>query len=176
MQSSHTCGATPSPCSRCCSDSHHRSWLLLTTRHLNAVNTVMQLATWLLPMMLAGLLAYGKLAVGALASGRCKPAPPVTAGVFCLSTRVSPRPDHAVSSHAAQDCTKGRREESTEFVPEALKNMLLVMAAQQVLTPDWQVSCPASTYCQAQGRTYLAAAAVSFRWTRSFDSFDQWLC
>ena len=64
-------------------------------------------------------------------------------------------------------------------MPEALKNMLLVMAAQQVLTPDWQVSCPrcpAATYCQAQGRPYLAAAAVSFRWTRSFDSFVQWLC
>ena len=41
-----------------------------------------------------------------------------------------------------QEGTKSRREELTEFVPEALKNMLLVMAAQEVLTPEWKVRIP----------------------------------
>ena len=38
-----------------------------------------------------------------------------------------------------QECTKAKREESTELVPEALKNMLLVMASQDILTRDWRV-------------------------------------
>jgi len=36
---------------------------------------------------------------------------------------------------ALAECTKPRSEELAEAVPEALKNMLLVMAAQGVLTP-----------------------------------------
>ena len=40
---------------------------------------------------------------------------------------------------SVQEGTKSKREELTEFVPEALKNMLLVMASQEVLTPQWQV-------------------------------------
>lgn len=39
-----------------------------------------------------------------------------------------------------QDCTKNKSEEAAEAVPEAIKNMLLVLAAQGVLTPDWKVS------------------------------------
>ena len=38
---------------------------------------------------------------------------------------------------------RGRSEELAEAVPEALKNMLLVMAAQHVLVPSWVVRCPA---------------------------------
>ena len=41
--------------------------------------------------------------------------------------------------HALAECTKPRSEELAEAVPEALKNMLLVMAAQGVLTPAWTV-------------------------------------
>ncbi len=40
---------------------------------------------------------------------------------------------------ALGECTKPRSEELAEAVPEALKNMLLVMAAQGVLTPAWTV-------------------------------------
>jgi len=40
---------------------------------------------------------------------------------------------------ALAECTKPRSEELAEAVPEALKNMLLVMAAQGVLTPAWTV-------------------------------------
>lgn len=39
----------------------------------------------------------------------------------------------------AQESTKSKREELTEFVPEVLKNMLLVMAKEKVLTPEWKV-------------------------------------
>jgi hypothetical protein len=39
----------------------------------------------------------------------------------------------------AQDCTKNKSEEAAEAVPEAIKNMLLVLAAQGILTPDWKV-------------------------------------
>ena len=85
----------------------------------------------------------------------------MTAGVNCLFVQGSSGQVHAIRLHTAQDCTKGRREESTEFVPEALKNMLLVMAAQQVLTPGWQVSCPrcpAPMPRQAEDCACLAAA------------------
>jgi hypothetical protein len=40
---------------------------------------------------------------------------------------------------SGQECQKTKSEELTEAVPEALKNTLLVMAAQGVLTPAWQV-------------------------------------
>ena len=39
-----------------------------------------------------------------------------------------------------QHCTRTKSEELMEVVPEALKNMLLVMAAKDVLVPTWQVS------------------------------------
>ena len=39
-----------------------------------------------------------------------------------------------------QDCTKNRIEELSEAVPENLKNVLLVMAQNGVLTRDWKVS------------------------------------
>ena len=45
----------------------------------------------------------------------------------------------ASALHALAECTKPRSEELAEAVPEALKNMLLVMAAQGVLTPAWTV-------------------------------------
>lgn len=38
-----------------------------------------------------------------------------------------------------QDCTKNHSEEAAEAVPEAIKNMLLVLAAQGVLNPEWKV-------------------------------------
>lgn len=38
-----------------------------------------------------------------------------------------------------QDCCKSKREESQELIPEALKNMLLVLASQDILTPHWRV-------------------------------------
>ncbi len=41
--------------------------------------------------------------------------------------------------HAVQDCTKNHSEDLGEAVPEALKNMLLVMGARGVLKPDWKV-------------------------------------
>eukprot|EP00884_Botryococcus_braunii_P022699 jgi/Botrbrau1/9112/Bobra.0305s0016.2 len=37
-----------------------------------------------------------------------------------------------------QDCTKNKSEEAAEAVPEAIKNMLLVLAAQGILTPEWK--------------------------------------
>ncbi|KAK9841755.1 hypothetical protein WJX81_000904 [Elliptochloris bilobata] len=43
----------------------------------------------------------------------------------------------AATLGALGECTKPRSEELAEAVPEALKNMLLVMAAQGVLTPAW---------------------------------------
>ena len=38
------------------------------------------------------------------------------------------------------ECKRNRSEILAEAVPEALKNVLLVMAAQGVLTPSWTVS------------------------------------
>lgn len=59
-----------------------------------------------------------------------------------------------------QDCTRTKSEDLMEAVPEALKNMLLVMAAKGVLTPTWQVKLipyyPAPAYAvQADWNTLL---------------------
>ena len=43
------------------------------------------------------------------------------------------------ATHPLQDCTKNHSEDLGEAVPEALKNMLLVMGARGVLKPDWKV-------------------------------------
>ena len=51
-------------------------------------------------------------------------------------------PDETQTRHATrplQDCTKNHSEDLGEAVPEALKNMLLVMGARGVLKPDWKV-------------------------------------
>jgi len=40
-----------------------------------------------------------------------------------------------------QDCMAVRHEAVQESVPEAVKNMLLVLASSGVLTPQWRVSC-----------------------------------
>jgi hypothetical protein len=50
--------------------------------------------------------------------------------------------DHRLCARAVlfQDCTKKRNEELAEAVPEALKNMLLVMNARGVLVESWTVS------------------------------------
>ena len=51
-------------------------------------------------------------------------------------------PDDTQTRHATrslQDCTKNHSEDLGEAVPEALKNMLLVMGARGVLKPDWKV-------------------------------------
>ncbi len=42
------------------------------------------------------------------------------------------------------ECKRNRSELLAEAVPEALKNVLLVMAAQGVLAPSWTV-CPWSS-------------------------------
>lgn len=38
-----------------------------------------------------------------------------------------------------QECINSRSEELIEYVPEALKNLLLVMASRGILTEQWQV-------------------------------------
>ena len=39
------------------------------------------------------------------------------------------------------ECNRSHSETLAEAVPEAMKNVLLVMATQGVLTPAWTVSC-----------------------------------
>ena len=41
-----------------------------------------------------------------------------------------------------QECIYSKSEELIEYVPEALKNLLLVMASRGILTEEWRVrSC-----------------------------------
>ncbi len=40
------------------------------------------------------------------------------------------------------ECKRNRSEVLAEAVPEALKNVVLVMAAQGVLAPSWTVRAP----------------------------------
>ena len=39
------------------------------------------------------------------------------------------------------ECNRSHSETLAEAVPEAMKNVLLVMATQGVLTPEWTVNC-----------------------------------
>ena len=43
------------------------------------------------------------------------------------------------------ECNRSHSETLAEAVPEAMKNVLLVMATQGVLTPAWTVSCSCHT-------------------------------
>ena len=40
---------------------------------------------------------------------------------------------------SAQECIYSKSEELIEYVPEALKNLLLVMASRGILTEQWRV-------------------------------------
>lgn len=46
------------------------------------------------------------------------------------------------SAQVLYECKRNRSEVLAEAVPEALKNVLLVMAAQGVLAPSWTVCAP----------------------------------
>lgn len=46
-----------------------------------------------------------------------------------------------------QDCMAVRHEAVQESVPEAVKNMLLVLASSGILTPQWRVSSFLHGYC-----------------------------
>ena len=62
-----------------------------------------------------------------------------------------------------QDCCKSKREESMELIPEALKNMLLVLASQDILTPNWRVRTLSDALAppQCHGMTALCCWATS---------------
>jgi hypothetical protein len=56
---------------------------------------------------------------------------------------------HACCAQVLGDAKRNRSEALAEAVPEALKNALLVMAAQGLLTPAWTVR-PVSFSCSLQ--------------------------
>ena len=45
------------------------------------------------------------------------------------------------------ECNRSQSETLAEAVPEAMKNVLLVMATHGILTPAWTVSCASINIC-----------------------------
>lgn len=70
------------------------------------------------------------------------------------------------------ECKRNRSEVLAEAVPEALKNVLLVMAAQGVLAPSWTVRThalhakqPSNIYCRAHERLRHVVPALLNRFS-----------
>lgn len=70
------------------------------------------------------------------------------------------------------ECKRNRSEVLAEAVPEALKNVLLVMAAQGILAPSWTVrthalhaKLPSNMYCRAHERLRHVVTALLNRFS-----------